>query len=87
MGMRRYWRVQNNKDHVLLEDPDEVKARAFWRDSRDATKITEVTSYGDDIALLDLLARVAKKDKSLEEDQSEDESDLAISGAVQGRVP
>ena len=87
MGMRRYWRVQNNRDHILLEHPDEATARSFWKDNKDATKITEVASYGDDIALLDLLARAAKKDKSLEENQSEDEDDLAISGAIQGRIP
>lgn len=85
--MRRFWRVQNTKEEVLLEETIEAVAREFFQKTKAATRITEMVSYGDDIALLDLLARATKGDKGLEASQQEDADYLDGTAALQGSLP
>lgn len=82
--MVRLWQALNHKSEVLMEDVDEGKVRAFWSATKEATQLKEVTSYQDEIKLLDLLARAG--DKTVEKNQQEDGKHPSISSALQGCV-
>ena len=70
-----------------MEEPDREKAHEFWRKSSAASQIQEVIDHGDDIQLLDLLARVGKGEKVIEADQQEDAEYFKCSTVIQGILP
>jgi hypothetical protein len=70
---------------VIFEHQDRETAHEFWRKSQEASSIGECTSHGDDINLLDLLAKVEKGEK-FEEDQQEDEEYFRVSTILQGSL-
>lgn len=88
--MRKLWIVKDAQGKVLFEHKDETTARDVWRKDKEAKSVTDVYVYGargDDIALLDLLARAAEGEKQIEADQPEDEEYFKTSTVLQGCVP
>lgn len=71
---------------MLLESPDSEKAHDFWRKSSNASTIQEVVSHGDDVSLVDLLAKL-DRGESIEADQQEDEEYFKQSTVLQGSIP